>query len=342
MKLTFSALAAALLLTTAPAALAQHSHGPDSDHDHGDTHAHEGASQRSHGDDHGHAHDDDHGHAHEDAAPEGLQLDVEALSDAGVGRPLTIALSLSTPDGTAIGDADLMEMHQGRVHLMIVDEGLEDFHHLQTSQGDDGRYTVTFTPAHDRIYRVWARAHLREPLESAGHAHGDEHGHGDESHGDHGESAGHGDHHDDHDMGGYGETASGWVAVGNAAAPYIAPVEQLSAEAGGYSFTLAFDDHIHSGEPVEMRLSVMDSDGNPVDRLEPVMGAFAHLVGFNAGASEMTHAHPSGGHPHGHDDRGGPTLSFEVGFEQSGVHRLFVQTIIDGEDVTAVFTVVAE
>lgn len=342
MNLTFSALAAALFLTTAPAAFAQHAHGPDSDHDHGDTHAHEAASSQSHGDDHGHAHDDDHGHAHEAAAPEGLQLAVEALGDVGVGQPLTIALSLSAPDGTPIGDADLMEMHESRVHLMIVDEGLEDYHHLHASQGSDGRYTVTFTPAHDRIYRVWADVRLREPLESSSHEHGDEHSHGDESHGGHGESAGQGDHHDGHDMGGYGETASGWVAVGDAAAPYIAPVEQLSAEAGGYSFMLAFDDHIHSGEVTEMRLSVLDSDGNPVDRLEPLMGAFAHLVGFNAGASDMAHAHPSGRHPHGDDDRGGPALSFDVGFEQSGVHRLFVQTVIDGEEVTAVFTVVAE
>jgi len=56
----------------------------------------------------------------------------------------------------------------------------------------------------------------------------------------------------------------------------------------------------------------------------------------------MVHAYPSGSHPYGQDDRGGPFLSFSVGFEQSGVHRLFVQTVIGGEEVTATFTVVAE
>ena len=359
MKTALTGLAAlSLVLGTAPA-WSQHSH------DNGDTHAHEQDHGHSHDDDHGHAHDDG-GHDHHDEAPEGLQLAVEANGSVAPGTPVSLSLALSAPDGTAITADDLVANHGHKLHVMIIDEGLDDFHHLHVDADANGVFQVDFTPQYARIYRVWADTVLAEPLPEAeaeghGHPHEDEHAraHTDGEAHDHGEghdhgdghAEGHDDHHGrdnggDHDESHHGhdgaETATAWIAVGDEAAPYIAPIETLESEAAGYRFTLAFDDHIHSGESMPMQLTVSDAGGNAVTSLEPVLGAFAHLVGFNPGASAMVHAHPGGAEPQSASERGGPTLNFDVMIENPGVHRLFAHFRIGGEDITTSFTVVAE
>lgn len=102
------------------------------------------------------------------------------------------------------------------------------------------------------------------------------------------------------------------------------------------SFALTPEDEVRIGHPVRMSLNVAGAEGT----LEPYLGAFAHIVGFNTGASRMAHAHPLGEEPSGADDRAGPDLSFEVSFETSGVHRLFIEVRHDGGIVRAPFTVV--
>jgi len=357
MKTTLTGLAALSLMLGAAPAWAQHSH------DHGDTHSHDQDHGHSHDDDHGHAHGDG-GHDHHDAAPEGLQLAVEANGAVTPGAPVSLSLALSAPDGTAITADDLVANHGHKLHIMIIDEGLDDFHHLHVDADANGVFQVEFTPQYARIYRVWADTVLAEPLpeveqDDHGHGHDDEHEHGhdhedeharahahSEDH-DHGESHAHGDEHaDGHHGGDHGhdgaETATAWIAVGDEAAPYIAPLEVLESEAAGYRFTLSFDGHIHSGESMPMRLAVTDAGGNEVTSLEPILGAFAHLVGFNPGASTMVHAHPGGMEPQTASERGGPTLDFDVMIENPGVHRLFAQFRIGGQDITTSFTVVAE
>jgi hypothetical protein len=207
---------------------------------------------------------------------------------------------------------------------MIVDEGLEDYRHLHVDGDANGRFEVTFTPEHQRIYRVWASATLAEALVEEEHGH--PHGGGE-----------HGDHHES----GSRATATDWITVGEDAAPFILPANAFQAESGDYRFEIHAEGDVVAGEASELHLMVTDADGNPVDRLEPLLGAYAHLVGFNTGASRMVHAHPSGMEPQSTDDRSGPELGFEVIFPQAGVYRLFVQVMIDGVEVPAVFTVVA-
>ena len=336
MKTTLTGLAALSLMLGAAPAWAQHSH--DDDHGH------------AHNDDHGHAHGDG-GHDHHDAAPEGLQLAVEANGAVAPGVPVSLSLALSAPDGTAVTADDLVTNHGHKLHIMIIDEGLDDFHHLHVDADANGVFQVEFTPQYARIYRVWADTVLAEPLpeveqDDHGHDHDDEHEHGHEdeharAHA-HGEDHDHGeDHGDDHGHEG-AETATAWIAVGDEAAPYIAPIEVLESEAAGYRFALSFDGHIHSGESTPMRLTVTDAGGNEITSLEPVLGAFAHLVGFNPGASTMVHAHPGGMEPQSASERGGPALDFDVMIDNPGVHRLFAQFRIGGQDITTSFTVVAE
>jgi hypothetical protein len=72
-------------------------------------------------------------------------------------------------------------------------------------------------------------------------------------------------------------------------------------------------------------------DGDPVDDLEPYLGAFGHLVVIRAGSLDYVHAHPA-------DGPAGPEVRFEVGFDRPGAHRLFFEFRHDGRVRTAAFT----
>ncbi len=314
-----------------------HDHGPDADHAHdsGDVHEH-GAE-----DDHGHEHGDDGDH--HDHAAHGEPVLGFALTDTPVaGQPFTFSLILSDAEGLPVGAGDLATVHDHKLHVLIVDEALEDYTHTHPALGPDGLYQVTFTPEYGRTYRVWADYTLAETGE---HDHGDDdhHGHGEDDH-SHAEDDHH-DHGDDHDnhhaMGGNAITVSEALIVGETAGPELPQTETLTASAGGLTYTLQPDGPVTVGAPVRMTVSVTGADGAPFQALEPIMGAYAHLVGFNAGATEMVHAHPEGDHPHGANSRGGPDLQFEVTFKEPGPHRLFLQTVANGEEQSVSFTMMA-
>lgn len=244
------------------------------------------------------------------------------------GEPFTFSLILSDAEGRPVDADDLVTAHDHKLRVLIVDEALEDYQHMHPDLGSDGLYEVTFTPAYARTYRVWADYTLAETTD---HEHGDDdHSHDDDDHHDHGD-----DHHADS---GAAITVSEALIVGDDAGPALTGEDVLTGGAGGLTYRLATDGSLSVGTEA-LTISVTDANGAPFEALEPVMGAYAHLVGFNAGATEMAHAHPKGDHPHGASSRGGPDLEFDVTFAQAGPHRLFLQTVTGGQERTVVFTV---
>lgn len=322
-----SLTALCLALNGAPAFGQAHDHGHAHD-DHG--HAH---------DDHGHGHDD-HGDAHEDHHPSGLRLELEADAEAQPGVPLTLGLNLSGPDGETLLANDLVEMHGHKLHVVVVDEGLEDFQAFHPEAGPDGGFEVRFTPQFPRIYRVWVKAEPVEPFDMSAAAtpHDDhEHGHDDHAHDDAHAHDDHGDH-DDHGSGhtGHHDTvamATDWVRVGDEAAPYILPQDELTARVGDLSFTLSPQDHAHAGETLGMTLSVTDSAGTNVTDLQSFSDAVAHVTGFSSGAASLVHAH---------GDQADGAVSFDITFEETGLHRLFIRVKRADAIITAPFTLVVD
>ena len=306
-----------------------HDHGPGADHSHdaGDDHGH-GDDQDHHAeDDHGHDHGD--GDDHHDHAAAGAPVLGFALTDApAAGEPFTFSLILSDTEGRPVTADDLAAVHDHKLHVLIVDEALEDYQHMHPEVGADGLYEVTFTPEHSRTYRVWADYRLAEE---------DHHDHGDDSH-SHDEDDHH-SHGDDHHGSGAAITVSEALIVGEDKGSDVPAADVLTATAGGLTYTLSTDGAVTAGAAERLTVSVADANGAPFEALEPIMGAYAHLVGFNIGATEMAHAHPEGDHPHGANSRGGPDLTFDVNFAEAGPHRLFLQTVTGGEERTVVFTV---
>ena len=88
-----------------------------------------------------------------------------------------------------------------------------------------------------------------------------------------------------------------------------------------------------------MTVTITDSAGAPVKALEPVMNAFAHLVGFYGDRQTIVHIHSTGGDVLGSEARGGPALSFVFFPPKPGFIRLYCQVNIGGKMLFAPFNV---
>jgi hypothetical protein len=249
-------------------------------------------------------------------------LAVSAANTPTPGQPVSLTLTLMGADGKPLGPDAITVSHEHKVHVMIVDRALEDYTHAHAAPGSvPGQWTVSFTPRHPREYRVWTDFKL---------ASDDAH----EGHESHDEMASH-DGPDAH-----APTPSATLRVGDEAGPAVAAVQSLSSTVDGYAFTLSLGGALQADAHVPATLTVADASGNPVSSLEPLMGAYAHLVGFSADGTSMVHGHPEGEEPNDASARGGPALTFELHPTVAGSNRVFVQVKIAGKMITAPFTLV--
>lgn len=110
------------------------------------------------------------------------------------------------------------------------------------------------------------------------------------------------------------------------------------AKIASYQFDLTLD------SPAKARTAIMghvtiQKDGQPVTNLEPLMGAFGHIVGFTTDLTEVIHAHPMGDEPSKNVRNGGPRLDFHIEPKHNGFIRLYVQVKIDGQEIFAPFVI---
>ena len=200
-------------------------------------------------------------------------------------------------------DAKQFEVvHTRPVHLLIINPSLSDYHHEHPEQTSTGQYTFSLTPKTACSYRAWADVQLK---------------------GSH-------QHYIPIDLSGVENCDK-----------TIDKTPNFEASSQGYDFKLELEGDIKVGEAVLARLNVT-KDGNPVDFLEPVMGAFAHVVGFYEDYESIAHIHPMGKEPTEEAERGGPVLSFHIEPEQEGYLKLFAQIQIDGKQIFAPFGLMVE
>ncbi len=190
----------------------------------------------------------------------------------------------------------LEEVHTRKIHLLIVDGTLTDYHHVHpTPTKLAGMYQFSFIPQKN-AYRVWIditpKASGKQTFLTV-------------------------------DLGDFEKT--------------MAPLKTLSQDAtvGGYAFHLNLKDPLRVGQPAMATVDVTDQAGKPVTTLQPVMGAFAHIVGFSEDLRTIAHIHPMGPEPETQQERGGPTLSFHLEPKKAGFLKLFVQTRIGNQDLFA-------
>lgn len=110
---------------------------------------------------------------------------------------------------------------------------------------------------------------------------------------------------------------------------------------GGLEATLSFDAPPRAGEMTAARID-LSRGGKPFAALEPVMGAYAHIVGIGEDWRSIAHVHPLGAGPHAPGDRGGPQLRFHLEPAQAGYLALWTQLRVDGKDVFIPFGIEAQ
>jgi hypothetical protein len=225
-----------------------------------------------------------------------------------VGRKATVTITLAKNDGTPITRDALLLMHTQKIHLLIIDASLSDYHHEHPSPTEKrGEYTFSFTPARPGPYRIFADV---VPAETS-----------------------------------VQEYVIGEIAADTVSKPIEDRLTRLTAEVDGFRFAIKFDapdQKLRANQPIGGELTVLARTGQPFKQLEPIMGAFAHLVAFNEDGRTVLHIHPQGPEPDKPDARGGPTLRFKLYAPTPGFYRLYAQTQIAGEAKFAPFNISVE
>jgi hypothetical protein len=117
--------------------------------------------------------------------------------------------------------------------------------------------------------------------------------------------------------------------------PQPLPPPSATAEVDG--FTAKLSGTPKSSEASMLTLSV-SRDGNPVDDLQPYLGAYGHLVAVRASDLAYIHVHPMG-EPGDGTTPSGPDIVFHTTFPSTGAYRLFLDFQHGDVVRTAAFTV---
>lgn len=234
--------------------------------------------------------------AHGDAAP-AVSVKVAPHGPATAGKAYDATLTLTLADGTPATPDALQVVHTERVHLLVIDPTLTDYHHLHPEPGKKpGEYLLHFVPKRSGAYRLWADITPAGGQQVYAHT----------------------------DIGTYPQ------------APQAAREEVHEVEAAGLTFTLTLDGRLEAGKATLATVTV--HKGKAVfTRLEPLMGAYAHGVGFSEDGTQILHVHPMGDEPRGTGLMGGPELQFHLMPEREGFIRFFVQVRVNGKSVFAPF-----
>ena len=220
-------------------------------------------------------------------------------------KEYTLVVKLADSNGQPLTLDKLKEVHTQKVHLLVADETLGDYHHLHPVAGkNDGEYVANFVPKKATSYKVWADITPADGSQKFVSA----------------------------------------LIKGNQActAACVQKDLTLSSKEAGLAANLSFEGKLVAGKAVMGSLTIADEKGNPVKDLQPVMGAFAHIVGFYEDFNSVAHIHPMGEEPTNSDQRGGPELNFHFEPVHKGFVKLFAQVRRGDKDIFIPFGIEIE
>ena len=241
-----------------------------------------------------------------DEGPATLKVAFNTLSAFTPGKAQTVTLMLTDAKTNApIGPNELEIAHTKKLHLLIIDESLTDYQHIHPVPGaKPGEWVFDFAPKFARTYRVWT---------------------------------------DTKRNGADQEYVFGDLPAGSQKAPAPDAKPVALAELNGLKLSLSFDGPVKAGEGVTGSVAVVDAkSGKPFAQLQPIMGAFGHVVAFSRDWGSIEHVHPLGDEPTKDSDRSGPVIGFHMEPANSGVLKIFVQILAGGKETIVPFTVNVE
>lgn len=216
----------------------------------GHDHAAKGDADHSHGKLGGDPHAG-HGAGHPAAT---LMVRSEPASPVA-GKESSLSLMLHEKDGTMLKDFEVV--HEEKVHLIIVRDGLDQFAHLHPDIDAGGNMTVRYTFPTGGTYRLYA------DYKPAGKPQA---------------------------------TATAVLKVSGDVPPAQELKVNVPGrvEGNGLRADVTVED-VRPGPGTRVAFALSDPAGKPIADLEPYMGAMGHLVVISADGTEYVHAHPADG-----------------------------------------------
>lgn len=215
-----------------------------------------------------------------------------------------VRFRLIGPGNVPLITDQLHTTHTEKLHALLLDPLFQDYHHEHPQPTDiPGEYVFHFTPNHPGPYRMWLDA---MPVAT-----------------------------------GRGEFPVGDLEkiprpIVKAPAPSS---EILSGESGGFRARLELPPGgLSFGNPGVVTVALEDAEGRPLTRIEPLMGAHAHMVGFADDFQTILHIHPMGEMPVA-GQLGGPSIRFQMRPLLPGWLRLYFQFKVDGHEHLIPFAV---
>ena len=198
-------------------------------------------------------------------------------------------------DNSPVTEDRLQVIHTKPLHLLVNEPQLNDYKHKHPMSTDvPGEYKFAIVPDTDCAYRVWADM---LPVD--------------------------------------GSEQNTWAEIKGAEDCTAKPVDKslnMNATQDGYQYMISMStEELANEQDTMVHIDVMDAEGKAFMGLEPVMGAYAHLVGFYEDFETIAHIHPMGATPIDHSERGGPTLMFHIRPEKAGYVRFYLQLLIEGK-----------
>ena len=240
---------------------------------------------------------DQHGaipHVGHDAHHESAMLIVQTEPAAPVaGKPVRLKLMIHEADGSMAREFEIV--HEKLVHLIIVREGLDEFAHVHPDVDDQGNLTITHTFLKPGKYRLFADHKPKDKAAAVATAQIEVSG-------------------DPSPPPALTVNAPGKVTADG----LVAQVELKNAKAS---------------ESSEVRFRLTNESGQPIDDLQPYLGARGHLVVISADGKHYVHAHPTDA----------PTAANEVvfmsHFPAAGMYKGWAQFQVSGQIRTVPFVV---
>lgn len=217
------------------------------------------------------------------------------------GQPSTLSFQLiDKATGRALSDAEINATHTQKLHTMIVDHSLTDYHHLHPVYDAKRHcFTCEFTPGLKGNYRMWNDVLVK------------------------GEDA---PQHMATDLSGErGVTIPPRVSC------------QSEVDSQGLHVSIESSGPLRAGQDGMLTLTIRDSSGKQVSDLEPIMGAYAHLAGFSADGEHFIHSHPIMAKPPSPGEHGFGRLQFHLTPEAAGNTKFFLQIQREGRVIAIPF-----
>ena len=224
-----------------------------------------------------------------------VEMNISLDDEAAVGVVQKVTLELLTSGGMSIAPHELALTHTKKMHVMVVDPSLQDYHHVHPqADGFNGQYTFEFIPNRAGTYQVFVEI---VPLRTRRQI-----------------------------------IATGTIEVGGIASTMNFE-RQLESVVDGLRFSLGDmpTERMRTGVDYRFELEVTAADGSIVE-LQDVMGAPGHMVAFDAAGKGFAHMHPIDSVISARSQES-PELAFLFNVPNPGWYRVFAQVQVSGREV---------